>query len=410
MPDADGLRVTFTRLEAWGVARGWSGADPYEGLNSPLARIALTPLSRRLVIQAYKRMPLEPVWPLRAPVRANAKTVALVLSGYSQPAADRFAERSGYLARALSQLRDLNLDRGGRAAWGYPFDVQTRSIGYRAGTPNAIATCFVVGALLDAHAATGSDAYAELALRARPYLAEDLYARGPHGPCFGYVAAGSELIHNANALVCGALARLHALAPDPATAVRVRQAAATTAALQRPDGWWPYGEAESLRWIDGFHTAYVLEGLLDVRDGLGSGVPDGVLETGCSYFREHLIAPDGTARLAPGRRYPIDAHCQASAIDLLWRLDSEDSLDEASGVAHTAVRELWDPVRGCFGVQRTGLRANRRVFVRWTNAPMFRALSRLLSAVPADQRGPKTTRDGRAPSPAHGLTSASPAT
>lgn len=365
-------------LERWGTARDWIGPDPYEGLNSSLGRLARTRRSKQAVIQVYKRTPFPPPWPLRAPPKGNAKVFGLVLSGYATAAGQQLPGADEYLSALPQRLKQINLMPAG-AAWGYHFDVQTRNVAYSLRVPNAIATCFVVDGLCDVYEGVGDQSCADLALAARPFLLSLLRRGSAHGPFFGYLPDGPmPLVHNANLLVSGALARLHAIEPDPGVERAVREAAATTLSLQRDDGSWPYGEEENYGWIDNFHTAYILDGLWRIRDEFGVGAAE--LERGMTTWRSAFFDGDGWARYYPDRRYPLETHCAASAIDLLAVVaGSSSDLGLARSIVGAAIRELWIDDGGRFGFRRTRLGLNKREFMRWTNAPMFRALSRLKS-------------------------------
>ena len=273
---------------------------------------------------------------------------------------------------------ELRLESGG---WGYHFDTQTRNIRYGADRPNAIATSFVVDALVAAHRATREERWAELALSARPFLLS-LWQSSSAAPYFAYVEPGSDLIHNANLLVCGALARLHLLEADEAAADIVCEAAQTTIAQQRPDGLWLYADAPNMAWIDNFHTAYVLEGLSEVETAFGVGSVS--LERGARAWLDHFIEADGWARYFHDRHFPLETHCCASAIDVLCQPAVARHISGARSVAQRilecAIRELWLPAVGRFAFRRSRRGLNRREFMRWTSAPMFRALCRLASA------------------------------
>jgi polysaccharide biosynthesis protein VpsJ len=369
----------LAQLERWGASRDWIGPDPYEGLNTQLGRIARTRRSRQAVIQAYKRSPWPPPWPLRAPQKANAKALGLVLSGYATTAGQRLPGADEHLGALPGRLEEMNLLPGG-AAWGYHFDVQTRNVAYGARTPNAIATCFVVEGLCDAHHAGDQRSCADLALAARPFLLSLIRRGREQGPFFGYVPDGQvPLVHNANLLVCGALARLQRLDPDPRAEALACEAAATTLALQREDGTWPYGEVANYAWVDNFHTAYVLDGLWRMKTEFGVGATE--LERGLETWRSSFFDDDGWARYYPDRRFPLETHCCASAIDLLAVIGGGGGdLRLAEHIGARAIQELWLPEEQRFAFQRTGRRLNKREFMRWTNAPMFRALARLGSS------------------------------
>lgn len=371
------------RLERWGAAREWVGPDPYEGLNSALGRRAPGRRGGQAVTQLYKRLPFEPPWPLRCAPSANAKALALALSGYATPAGRSLPGVAHLLESLPERLASLALPGQG-AAWGYPFPVRTRNIGYRPDSPNAIATCFAVEALLDAHDAGAGGGCLELALAARPFLGS-LRSTCEHGPFFAYVPAGSDLIHNANLLVCGALARLHGHDPDEATAALLREAVATSVGRQSHNGLWEYGEAPGYGWIDNFHTAYSLDGLAQVNTAFGLHAE--ALARGLHAWLDAFVGPDGWAPYFKGRRFPLETHSCASAIDLLSRPALApwlpERLEVAERIAAKAVAELWLEEEGRFAFRRTRRRLNARAYMRWTNAPMFRALARLRSAASA---------------------------
>ena len=372
----------LARLERWGASRAWIGPDPYEGLNSQLGRLAPSRLPRQAVTQLYKNLPFAPPWPLRAPHRPNSKALALALSGYASPAGRKLPGAGEHLERLPRQLGDMNVVENS-AGWGYPFDVQTRNIRYSASSPNAIATCFVVGALIDEYRVSQREASRSLALAARPFLMSLLRESAEGGPFFGYIPGPAPLVHNANLLVCGTLARLHALEANDTARAAVEAAVGTTLSLTRPNGLWPYGELPNYSWIDNFHTAYTLEGLAWVSAAYGIGGES--LTRGVRAWQERFIGPDGWARYYPQRRYQLETHCCASAIDLIGTLDSigsdADRRDVALSIAHTAIRELWIAEEGRFAFRRTARGLNNREFMRWTNAPMFRALAKLESTL-----------------------------
>ena len=171
------------------------------------------------------------------------------------------------------------------------------------------------------HLATGDEPTRGLALAARPFLLSLLRSSPEHGPYFGYIPAEAPLVHNANLLVCGTLARLHELEPDEAARPVVEAATRTTLSLVRDDGLWPYGELPNFRWVDNFHTAYTLEGLAHVSSVFGIGTE--ALARGASAWRERFVEPDGWTRYYPDRRFPLETHCCASAIDLVLTLESK---------------------------------------------------------------------------------------
>src|SRR5947208_3350284 len=73
--------------------------------------------------------------------------------------------------------------------------------------------------------------------------------------CFASCAGSATPIHNSSMLLAAAAARVG----DGKAVATAARAVAFTIARQRPDGSWPYGEGPGLDWVDGFHTAYILD-------------------------------------------------------------------------------------------------------------------------------------------------------
>jgi hypothetical protein len=159
----------------------------------------------------------------------------------------------------------------------------------------------------------------------------------------------------------------------------VQQAAATTLAAQDDAGLWPYGESSNLGWADNFHTAYVLEALVSTSDQTRLG--EEALTRGLEAWKTEFFA-GGDALLYPSKPFPLEAHSYASAIDLCCAAAGREPelLDFAQAIADRAIERLWLADEGRFAYRVTRLGTNRREFMRWTNAPMLRALARLISA------------------------------
>jgi hypothetical protein len=384
----------ISSMLAWGEAREWSGYDPYDGLNSPAAAaLSLgTELGRRLLTQAVKLSPvnLRPLLGVR-PER-NAKAVALVASAYARLHAATGAEGTRERARSLlGWLVKNHSGDGGMLAWGYNFPVQTRVFRYARGTPNTIATTFAAGALLDAAELLDDGSQRDNALSTARFLIDRLLVEDG-GPFFAYLPGEDELVHNANALACAAVARTGRVHDEPSLLDIARRAIRVTIEAQRPDGSWPYAAAPDHGWVDNFHTAYVLESLCEL-----AVVVDGAREAlmrGLDYWHRELFLQDGTPKYTPAHVLPIDAHCYASAVDTWVAATAFESraLSRAERIAHLLVERMLDPA-GYVYFQRRRLWTSRVPFVRWTTAPSLRALTSLLLA---QRRGTPSARTAHA--------------
>ena len=129
-----------------------------------------------------------------------------------------------------------------------------------------------------------------------------------------------------------------------------------------------------------FHTAYVLFSLkriIDVSTRKNEFQP--ALERGYQYWKNTFFLADGWPKYYDHELYPADAHAAASAIVTFLEcreLDNE-ALSLAQKVANWTIQNLRDS-RGFFYYQRRRFYTVRKPYMRWTQAWMLYALSRLL--------------------------------
>src|SRR5438309_7093822 len=109
--EREGLKEAWQKLDKYCTARGWRGYDPYDGLNSPLARVLPGKTARQAWTQFHRRSPINfrPLCGIKPTL--NAKALALFAMG-------------GADGTVLERLRGLRNPDGG---WGYPFDWQSRA-------------------------------------------------------------------------------------------------------------------------------------------------------------------------------------------------------------------------------------------------------------------------------------------
>lgn len=348
----------LARLEAVALA-GW---DPYDALASPvLRRLARSRLLRQAAIQTVRRLPVNVRPLLGVPRLRHAKGLALIASAHA---------KLGLGVRAheiLSELAARSIKTEAGVAWGYDFDVQTRWGYYRRGTPNAVVTAFVLRALLDLE----DDEHEALRSQATRYATGVLQRRDGW---FAYYTDALTPIHNASVLVADVLWR--GSSPGSAARAAAERAFIYTLDCQRHDGSWPYGERSGLGWVDGFHTAYVLESLAPwVRDTGDAAARDAIVR-GLDLYIGRLIDADGAARATLDSRYPIDIHALSSGIACLSRLRDlhSEALPAASRLLEFALERMRRPD------DRFAYRLHRRwrdgtPYIRWNDAHMLVALA-----------------------------------
>ncbi len=106
---------------------------------------------------------------------------------------------------------------------------------------------------------------------------------------------------------------------------------------------------------------------------------ENALRRGYEFWTERFFLGNGWPKYYPDRLYPADAHSAAAAIVALVELRGRvpGALNLAEQIAGWAIENLRDP-RGFFYYQCWRFHAIRIPYMRWSEAWMAYALSRLL--------------------------------
>lgn len=381
------IEKSLASLEAYVESRLWKGYDPYDALNSPLLMACSLnrPLLRIVYTQTLKRLPINLRKLLMIEEECNPKSMGLFLASYV--ALYRATGAEEYINRVrtlINWLIDNSSDGYVGHCWGYNFHWQSRSFFAPARTPTVVNTCFVANASLDAYEALGDESCLEVARSSCEFITRSLniYETIDGRMCFSYTPLDSAKVHNANLLAASLLARVYSLTGEAILLDYADRAASFCIGCQNGDGSWYYGLGSGQKWIDSFHTGFVLESLYDYARF--SERPDllGKVSLGLDYYRDTFFTEDGLPKYYNTGTYPIDVHSAAEGIIAFTRLRSLDTsnLEQAKKIALWTIRNMQDRT-GYFYYQKRRYYCNRMPYMRWSQAWMFKALVYLAEAL-----------------------------
>jgi polysaccharide biosynthesis protein VpsJ len=374
---------SISRLSEWLEKNDYRGYDTFDGLNSPVLR----PLTfnnkylRTVLQQGVRRFPINLRPLLGIPKSHSTKGMGFLARGFI-----RLHEATGEAAWrdkaefALEWLTQNQAPGYGGACWANHFDYQSRSSFVPKGLPSVVWTSLIGHAYLDAYQHFRKVAYLHVAVSACEHILRDI-ERFPDGEsvCVGYFPTQSLRVHNANTLASGFLARTFAHTQNESYCALASKALQYTANHQRPDYSWYYGEAHNLRWVDNFHTAYVLDSFKHYTDSTSDDRFLNNLMNGYRYWKNTFFLQDGTPRYYNHKTLPIDIQCSSQAIDTLvfFRDRDPDSLSLAASIANWTITHMQD-CSGYFYYRRySPWLVNRTPTLHWGQATMLSALSGL---------------------------------
>ena len=379
------LETKIKKLMAYCQANDWAGYDPFDAVNSRVfaALPFLNSRFPRLVMtQALKRSPVNIRRFLGIPKTQNPKAIALFLSAFLKLSRTGAAKSEELIEPMIERLIALRSQGVPYWCWGYSFPWQTRTVVVPTGAPNLVCTTFVGNALLDAYEERQDQRCLDMAVSAAEYIQDVLYwtnrelAAGYSYP----VPNLRNLVHNANLLGAALLCRAYKHTGQQRFLGSALRVARCAVAMQHPDGSWDYGEAQSQKWIDNFHTGYNLCALQDIGRDAETAEFEPSIRGGLEFYRAHFFREDGAPKYFHNRPYPVDIHCVAQSIITLVALKDLDpsNIELARSVFQWAINYMWDE-RGFFYYRVQRFCTIRISYMRWAQAWMLLAMSVLQS-------------------------------
>lgn len=365
-------------LGHWLEQCDYAGNDPYQ-LDHMISRVGGRPLIgpvmgfARKVLKPYHAFIPKRLFQASTPIlMAQALGDALSGEGHAPPG-DLPRRRAARLFALIKQTRSP-LARN--AGWGLPF-FWGGSDKHPPHWPTAITTTIVLEALLDARHLLASTEVLGLVESGIRFLLEECgVVELPEGDCILYGPGDTRLILNQSAAAAGLIARAGALLGRDDLVAQAGRAALLVAHHQNKNGSWYFAPAHAGHpvdtIIDSRHTGYIIEGLSSVEAVLPQTEVAAAIERGWAYNVEHLVDA-GKPRWSPAATWPIDAHDVAQSI--LTALAHGDQDLAAAHVGFALDRFYIGGGVFRYKAFENG-NGNDAVFIRWTQAPMYKALRR----------------------------------
>jgi hypothetical protein len=148
---------------------------------------------------------------------------------------------------------------------------------------------------------------------------------------------------------------------------------------QNLDGSWFYSRSSKGKWIDGFHSGFIIESLAYVYShGFKSEKLNNTLKRAWNYYIKNLFTEEGLPKyFSNGNKFPIEAQNCAQAIQTIslvgiWLDWNQRELLEK--VIQLTIKFLYNP-NGYFYYKKTRIFTYKQSYLRWSTAPMLVAFS-----------------------------------
>jgi hypothetical protein len=305
----------------------------------------------------------------------NPVTLGLCIQAYNVLAKvfpDRKAEFNEKIDTLVAELESMIPAGYHGACWGYDFPWEARYTSIPAGQPTVVATGIITNALFSYYHVTGNTNAGSLVKSAADFVIHDLN-RSYSGDsfCFSYSPFDSQQVYNASAKGARLLAQAYSLTGKYDYKSTARMAIEFIMTRQEPDGSWYY--SHSGKWVDNYHTGYILDCLDDYRLYTGDETISTGLEKGFTYYKSHFTTPEGIPRFFPDKTFPVDCTAAGQLLLTLCRFQEQEI---ALRTAIWMIRNMQSG-KGYFYYRKYPGMLQKTSFMRWSNAWMLAGLSYL---------------------------------
>lgn len=388
------ILYSFKILKKYSESERFMGWDPYDGLNSKLFQsipfLKKSALCRLVVIQGFKRLPINLRKIALVPKQYNAKGIGLFLQGYcnlynltlNNPSLESTLGTKNELLSTINQLSVLLISLQSKgysgACWGYNFDWQARRLFlFPKYTPTIVATTFCASALISAYEVTRNREYLDTALSSADFILKDLNRKElKEGFLFSYSPLeGNNTVINASLLGSKMLSLCYKYTKNEEYKKTAELSVKACCHLQSNDGSWVYGLLPIQSWKDSFHTGYNLDALIAYEQNTGDFSYHSYIERGFNYYITNFFKDSGVPKYYHNKIYPIDIHCPGQLLVTLFQMNKIDEYKELTDKVLTWTINNMQDKKGYFYYQFKKSISSKISYMRWSNAFMFNALS-----------------------------------
>ncbi len=361
-----------------------SGYDPYDGLDSYLfSLIKFSKILKIGLIQLNKRSPVNFRKVLGIAKNINPKALALFLLSYYERK-KRGIKNFGEDFRELIFKNIMDLQDKKYYGWGYPFHWQSKSFFFPKYLSNTVVSSFVGMSLINYYKDLKMDSLRLDLERLVDFFMNSLNKyEDSSGICLSYSPVDNTRIINTSLLAGEFLIKFYNnIDKDSKIENFINKIFKFSIDKQNFDGSWFYGIDKRYKWIDSFHTGYVLASLNEYYKFSGDLMAKRAIQKGFYYYKKKFFLRDGIVKYYYNKVYPIDIHSISQAIITIRKLENfkekgeEEILDS---IVFWTNKNMYSEKKGYYFFQKNRFYTNKINYLRWAQAWIYYANSFLKS-------------------------------
>jgi hypothetical protein len=372
---------SILKLEKFILSENYKGYDPYDSLMSPLFKLPFFRSNKLLRFgfqQVYRRIPFNTRGILGIKKGINPVTLGLCIQGFSYLAFIIPEKREFYTSeidKLLIKLFTLKSKGYSGMCWGYDFDWEARYTQIPAYCPTIVATGIITNSLFVNYKLLGNVKSLDLCKDAVNFVLKDLNKSfSGETFCYSYSPYDKQKVFNATMKGARLLSQVYSVTKDDNLYNEAKKTIAYVMNNQKENGSWSYAKDDARKWVDNFHTGYVIECLFEYCNLIDSDVYRKNLDVAVDFYKKNFLCENGIPKYYSNSVFPIDS---TSAAQTIITLSKVECIESAKKVIDWFVSNMQSK-KGNFYFQRRKLITNKISYIRWSDAWMLVALSYFL--------------------------------
>jgi len=381
-PQTSDIEKILDQVYKWSRKRKYRGYNKHDGLNSPLLRATMgwSKWTRIIAIQSVMRFPIN-IRPYLFVIKAqNPKGLALFTQGllqrYLSTKDPKFLAEAEQLLERIYKLKSPGKWTG--TCWGYQYPWQDLGFYAPSGTPNAVVSCFVCEAFLDAYEITHNTDYLNVVRSTIDFFLNDLVRLKDTADelCLSYMPMSMTMrVMDVSILIGAVIARFSQFVQNDAYLIYATRLVRYVKNMQTKEGAWYYTDPpeDSPVKIDNYHTGFILDALHRYMQSTDHWSWQTQYDLGLKFYAKNLFNPNGSPRWMSNQDFPHDIHGAAQGIITFSRHLAEYT-ELVNNIINWSITKMYEP-KGRFFYQERKRGIKNYTLMRWCNAWMARALS-----------------------------------
>lgn len=378
------LHNTFKDLHNYLKRNNYKGYEFDDILDSKIVRLLTfnNNFLRRVAIQIGRRSLINFRKMLGVRKLESSKANGYFIKGYLRYW--QVTKNKKYLDCAENLLEKLSnnyCDKYSGYSWGNSFDFASRGGFFPKGLPTIVWSSHIQKSFYIADEISSKNTYKNVVKGVARFISENLVEhQDKDGICFSYAPGRTNLVHNSNLLGAVALLRAWNHTGNSRYYDLAESSVKWSLKYMNDDGSWYYGVGEKYKWIDNFHTGYILDCLVEIQNLTGDDlVADDLVDITYSFWINNLFLNDGTPRYYHNKTSPIDIQCCSQAIESLAKYSIRDN----NAIYNSFLVAIWTinnmrKKNGSFRFRRGKFWKNNLESIHWGQSTMLSALGNLL--------------------------------